>query len=373
MQIYARYIANRIMGPFLLISMSLTGLVWLAQSLKFIDFIVNRGLDAVMFLYLSSLLIPSLLGIVLPIALFISVVVTYNRLASESELVVMRSAGISRVALIKPTLIVSILIVIIGYLISLYLLPSSYREFKDMQAFIRDNYVSVLLQEGVFNSPTKDLTVYIRKIGENGKLEGMLMHDNRIKHKPVSMMAEEGELIKTPKGPRFILKKGNRQEIDHQSNNISLLYFDRYALDMSSFTTKSSNRWREPEERYLHELFIDESGSEKQINKLRIEGHNRITWPLYSMLMALLGLTPFIGGEFNRRGQLKKILYASVAAVIIISSAVAMRNIANKNPDLSFLMYLWVLAGISGVLFYLLRENKKNRERISTNSQQAGT
>jgi lipopolysaccharide export system permease protein len=228
-----------------------------------------------------------------------------------------------------------------------------------MQAFIRDNYVSVLLQEGVFNSPTKDLTVYIREIDDDGKLKGLLMHDRRVVNKPITMMAEEGKLIKTKQGPRFILVKGNRQEIDHTNNELSLLYFDRYALDLSTFTTKSSNRWREAEERYLDELFYPKNNTGAQhFQKLRAEGHNRITWPMYSILLTLLALVPFVGGEFNRRGQGRKILLVSIGAIAFIGVAISMKNIVAKNADYTLIMYGLVLGGIVILTSTLLRNHR---------------
>lgn len=357
MLIYARYIAARIMGTLVLIAMSLTALIWLAQSLRFIDFIVNRGLNTSMFLYLSSLLIPSLLGIVLPIALFLAVLITYNKLTTESELTVLKSAGMSKYALIKPALIVAFWVMMAGYLISLYLLPTSYREFKDLQAFIRDNYVSVLLQEGVFNSPTKDLTVYVRKINNDGNLKGMLMHDRRDAAKPITMMAEEGRLVKTPSGPRFILINGNRQEIDHANNQLSLLYFDRYALDLSTFASKPSKRWREPEERYLNELFSPEEGS-GHVQKLKAEGHNRITWPLYSVFFAMLALIPFIGGEFNRRGQWQRMLIVSCIALIAIGIPIFMKNVVAQSAEATYFMYVPIIGGILVCYFMIMRNHR---------------
>lgn len=365
MQIYARYIVGRILGPLLLIAISLTALVWLAQSLRFLDFIVNRGLDTAMFLYLSSLLIPSLLVIVLPIALFISVTIAYNKLVTESELVVMISSGISKLKLIFPAVFMSLWVCALGYAITMYILPSSYREFKDLQAFIRDNYVSVLLQEGVFNSPTKNLTVYIREINEDGKLYGMLMHDRRTPEKPVTMMAESGKLTKTELGPRFILENGNRQEIDRSGSQISLLYFDRYALDLSAFTSKGNQRWREPEERFLDELFNPQDETPPRLyDKLRAEAHNRIVWPLYSFLLALIAMTPFITGEFNRRGQWQKILYSSIISLVYIGIAIALKNSVAKTPQIIPLLYVVPIASIFGC-FYIFLKTPQSQKTLS--------
>ena len=73
---------------------ALTAAVWLAQSLRLVDLIVNRGLSAEMFLYLALLILPRFLDIVLPIGAFIAVLFVFNRLMTESELVVMRACGL---------------------------------------------------------------------------------------------------------------------------------------------------------------------------------------------------------------------------------------------------------------------------------------
>ena len=100
-----RYILRQCFGAMVFITAALSAAIWLAQSLRLIDLIVNRGLSADVFLYLAILILPRFLDIVLPIGAFIAVLFTFNRLITESELVVMRSAGLSHVALAKPVFI----------------------------------------------------------------------------------------------------------------------------------------------------------------------------------------------------------------------------------------------------------------------------
>ncbi len=78
MQRHQRYILRQLLGPFLLISVGLTAVIWLTQSLRFIDMIVNKGLSLSSFLYFSMLLLPTFLGVILPIALFSAIHFTYN-------------------------------------------------------------------------------------------------------------------------------------------------------------------------------------------------------------------------------------------------------------------------------------------------------
>lgn len=357
MQLYNRYIILTLLMPVLVITLTLTGIIWLTQSLRFIDLIVNRGLDVSTFLYLSTLLIPSLLIVIMPIALFSSVLYVYNRLISDSELIVFKSAGLNRMSLAKPALFVAAVVALVGYGISLYLLPASYREFKDTQAFIRNNYASVLLQEGVFNTPTKGLTVYIESRQNNGMLEGILVHDGRDPEKPVTMMAQEGKLVQTASGPRFDLINGNRQEIDSEEGNLSLLYFDSYPMDLSVYTDVGKRRQREPEERYLGELFFPDESNDDFKKRLLAEGHHRLSWPLYSFVLTLVALTSLFTGQFNRRGQWKRILMSTVFAVGLVGLDLGLKSAVASQPALAFLKYANVMV-ICGVCIYIMATSR---------------
>ena len=150
------------MGPFLLVTLGLTAVVWLSQSLRIIDLIVNKGLSFSAFLLMSMLVLPTFLGAILPIAFFCSLLFVYNRLTIDSELVCLRAAGISQWSLAKPALVMATIIVVISYAIGMYVMPISHREFKERQFVLRSEHSALLLEEGSFNSLTEGVTVYIR-------------------------------------------------------------------------------------------------------------------------------------------------------------------------------------------------------------------
>ena len=92
---FTKYVLRQLFVGMVLVTLGLTTIIWLSQSLRFIEMIVNRGLTAGMFVYLTMLPLPNFLVIVLPIALFTVVVFTYTKLINDRELVVMRGAGLS--------------------------------------------------------------------------------------------------------------------------------------------------------------------------------------------------------------------------------------------------------------------------------------
>src|SRR5438046_4298351 len=82
-----RYILRQCFGVMLFVTGALSAAIWLAQSLRLIDVIVNRGLSIEIFLYLALLIFRRFIYIVLPIGSFISVLFTFNLLASDNDMV----------------------------------------------------------------------------------------------------------------------------------------------------------------------------------------------------------------------------------------------------------------------------------------------
>ena len=121
------YVLRQIVGPFLLFTLLLTLVVWMTQALRLLDLVINRGQSAGIFAYLTVLMLPSLLVVIVPIAFFGAALYALNRLNSDSELVVMWSAGISRLQIALPVLAAAGLAMAFTYACSLYLMPLGQR------------------------------------------------------------------------------------------------------------------------------------------------------------------------------------------------------------------------------------------------------
>ena len=356
---YNLYIAKTLLHSALLVTFSLTSIVWLTQALRFIDFIVNQGISTRAFLTLTMLLIPSLLLMILPVGLFAATIFTYNKLQNDSELIAMEAAGLSLWRLAMPMIMVCSGVVVLAYVISLYLMPASQGRFRDMQAFLRNNYVSLLLQEGVFSSPVEGLTVFVRQREKDGTFKGILVHDSRNEAASITMMAETATLMETPQGPRFLLNNGNRQEM--QEGKLSLLNYESYVLDVSLYASQAAERRPDIREKFITELFREaENAPPAQASELRAEAHQRLVWPLYSMTLPIVGLAVLLSGQFNRRGQAKRIVATVLAATALLMAALALRASSAGNPAMVVLTYASALLPIVWAL-YILRESRVNR------------
>jgi lipopolysaccharide export system permease protein len=350
MRQYERYLFSHLLWPTVLITVSLTGIVWLVQMLRFLDFILNRGLSLGDFLYLTGLMLPSLLLILLPITLAIAVIYTYNKLTMESELVVLNAVGISKWQLTRPAILMGVACMLICYSLSFYIAPESNQRFRDIRSLFRDKYASVLLEEEVFNNPVDGVTVFVRERDKSNNLSGIVLHDNRNPQETVTMIAEQGRVEQTSAGPRFYLQKGMRQQ--RSNGRVSWLAFDDYAIEIA-FYGKTGERRKSAEEQSIGELFARDGLSDKEAAIYLAEATQRITWPIFAVALPLFALAVLFSSEFNRRGQARRMMVAAIGMAVLVLFYFALRSLMVKHDFLVFVQYLLVF-GTAAASIYVL-------------------
>lgn len=337
-----RYMFGQLAIGMVFVTIGLTCVIWLTQSLRFVEMIVNRGLTTGTFLYLTMLLLPSFLSMILPVALFAVVVFVYDKMITDREIVVMRGAGMSQNALARPALALALVVVAFGYLLNLFLLPESYRLFRELQWEIRYNYSHILLQEGTFNTLNNNFTVYVRERTEDAEMAGILVHDTRTPDKPKTYMATRGTMVNSRSGPRLVVFDGHLQEWDAKTHKLSILYFDRTTFEIAT-PSDGGIRYREPQERSLYELFHPETDAHleaKDFGKLIVEGHRRLTWPLHALTFTLIGLACMISGGFDRKLQTGRVILAVTIVVFLQAGILGLENLCARKLDLVPLIYV---------------------------------
>jgi lipopolysaccharide export system permease protein len=341
------YVLRQITGPFVLFSLILTLVVWMTQSLRMLDLVINRGQSAGIFLYLTMLILPSLLVVIAPIAFFGAALYALNKLNNDSELVVMWSAGISRFQLALPVIAASVLVMAITYSCSLYLMPLGQRTMKDKVFDIRADIGAAILREGAFTTPTEGLTVFIRELAAGGEIRGILVHDNREPKRPVTYLAESGVLAQTQEGARLIMQNGNIEQGDAGGARLSVLKFERYVFDLDQYAGPQRATDRDTSERYLPELLNPPFPVASQPVRRGVyiaEGHNRLSAPLYCLAFALIALAATTKGRMARMSYALRLSGAALLGAALRLVGYAAQGLAAGRPELSVLLYLLPLS-----------------------------
>lgn len=347
---FNRQVLKQLLIGMMLVTTILTGVLWLTQSLRFVDWIVNRGLDVGTFFTLIAMLIPNFLVVILPVAVAVTVLFVYNRLSNDRELVVMQAAGVSPLGLSRPVMIVAILIMMVSYGLYFTVLPASYTAFKEMQWLARQDYSRILIEEGQFTDVGNGVTIYVRDRDRDGTLRGIVVHDPGADPAPYTLIAERGSLVQGADGSQVILVNGSRQEVNENGRYLSVLYFERYTHDLAeNAVTDRATRYRDARERSLLEL-LDADGdltvSPQDLGKFKVEAHRRLTGPLTVLGYALVGTALLLTGPFLRSGQTRRTVIAAAIILALALGALGLENLAARHLVLVPLMYVLALTPI---------------------------
>lgn len=368
------YIFKQIVIGFLLICFSLMSIIWLSQSLRFLDLIVSKGITAGIFIKLTSLLMPRIFNILSPIALFAGVLFVYNRMLADQELIVMKSSGISPWQLVKPVILSGIILALFNVYVMNVGIPRAEIKFKDLEWRVKNNISQLMFREGEFTEIQDNLTVFISNHDDDGTVSGILINDERNPNVKSTTSAEKGLIVQTDQGPRIILINGSRQEINQRKGNFSSISFNQYSVDFGIKGTRK--RGKDTARTHSFEELIsalhNENLSSADQRKWFVEGNRRITSPLLAIVFALIACTGLLISNFNRRGQTKTVLASITAIVIIQALDLVSGNQASKHLSWLGVMYANVLLPIIGCITLLLKPELLNMFNVHSNLVRQG-
>jgi len=363
-----RYLIKNILSITLFVTLTLTMVIWLTQSLRFLELIVNSNAPTGIFLQLVALSLPKFLEVVLPLSLVTAIIFFYNKMASDNELIVMRACGINQTNLAKPAVYIALCVTFTLLSLSMWLAPAAHAKMQYLRQEIKAQYSAFLIQEGVFNNVTDGLTVYVRKQRPNGKLEGLLIHDSRKKDKPpITVMAKNGQLIVTEKAPSVIVYDGSRQQVNEQNNTLTRLNFAQYIIEIEGLKKQVNKRWRKANERSFWELLnpdLNNSLDVKYKKTFVAEAHKRITASLYALSLTMISLACLLVGPFNRRGQSKRILTAVALIIIFEGTSLGLANLAEQYLFAIIMMYALAIFPVLICAFLLTAQGELFRKKL---------
>ncbi len=333
---------------FVFILLTMTGIVWLSQSLRMIDWMVNKGVSFSLFLHLTMLVLPNFISIILPIALFIVVLFVYSKLTTDQELIVMKSVGMSPLALSRPALYFAGVLFGIAYLMSMLLVPYSVNSFRQMTFKIRNDLAHVAIKEGEFNKLPNDVTVYVRVFTPDGYLKGIMIKERKDADKKIVLVAEEGYFFVEDNVPKIMMKNGTRQEYNVQSGVFSSLQFEQYTMAFEEGAKKSGYiSTKESGQSFSRLLSVTrQEVGDKMFRTYKVEALSRIIQPFFVWAYLGIALIFVLLAPYNRRGNSIWIISSIIGVVLIQSMAIAFKNLSEKNLWFCILMVLNVLLPI---------------------------
>ena len=337
-----RYIFGTTFSAFLIVLVSLTGVIWVTQALRDIDVLTNQGQTLLVFVGITGLAIPLLVLVIAPLALVVAVVHVLNKLSTDSELIVMNASGMSPWLLFRPFLAAAAVVSLIVAVTSAYLAPKGVRELRNWIMQVRADLVSNIVQPGRFTTLERGLTFHIRERRPDGLLLGIFIDDRRDQKEHISILAEQGTLLKNERGTFLVLENGNVQRKESSQRDPAVVSFDRYAFDLSQFSGGPQTRRLAVRERYLWELMAPDpkdSLYRAQPNQFWAEMNDRIAAILYPLAFVIVTYA-YLGAPRTNRQSRGMSLASAIAAIFVLRvGGFACTVFAAHYPSAVFLQY----------------------------------
>ena len=320
MSLVETYVFRTVRTAFLASLGVLTAVIWITQALRQFDLLTTKGQSMITFLMVTLLTIPSLVAVIAPVALFIAVIYALNKLNSDSELIVMSAAGVSPTRLLRPFVKLTVMVTILVAIMTLWAIPWSFRELRDLVMKIRADFITNVVHEGTFTTLDQGFIFHYRERGPDGSLRSLLMEDRRDPDHISSYLAEEAHTFEVDDNNYLVLSKGSVQRHEPQSKDAAIVVFDRYAIDLAQFGAEGDGAPLRPRERSTRDLILlDHSNPmiKQQEGRFRSELHDRFVSPLYALSFGLIAFVALGQARTTRQGRGTAILVAVVVVLLL--------------------------------------------------------
>jgi lipopolysaccharide export system permease protein len=326
--------------------------------LRDIDLMTNQKQTILVFIAITGLIIPLLILVIAPIALVSAMAYVLNKLGTDSELIVMNAAGMPPFRLFRAFLAVTVVVSVLVTAISAYVAPEGLRMLRRWLTEVRTDLVSNIVQPGRFTTIESGLSFHIRERRANGLLVGIMLDDRRNEKERVTILAEQGAIVKNERGSFIVLENGSIQRHEAKQRDPSIVMFERYAFDLSQFAGAPQAITYSVRERYLWELFAPDPKDPiymAQPGQFRSEFHDRLMAPLYPFAFAVIAFA-FLGAPRTTRQSRAWSMMSVIGNVALLRLIGFASTVVGVNmPAALAVQYVAVFGTIAAGLYAISR------------------
>ncbi|WP_228344508.1 LPS export ABC transporter permease LptF [Venatoribacter cucullus] len=329
--IILRYLVRELSGTFFAVTTVLLMIILSGRLIKTMA-AAAAGEVSVEFILLALLYrLPYFLDIIIPLALYMSILIGYGRLYAESEMTVLTATGFSDRKLLAYSMIPALFMMLMVALSSMYLSPLGAQKTEDLYVEEAKRTEFELLAPGRFQSALKGSRVTYTESLSSDKQQ---MNHVFIADGDSLIVAERGTQYVSPEtGSRFLeLHEGRRYDLTPGSAELQVLDFERYGVRMSQ---------EQAERRQLRKealATLDLIGSDNPLYVAQLH------WRISLILLVPIGtLMAFPLSRVNpRQGRFARMFPALMLFMVYVSMLAGLVGLVEKGRVSPYLS-LWLV------------------------------
>jgi LPS export ABC transporter permease LptG/LPS export ABC transporter permease LptF len=192
-------VIREVMPPTLLGLLLFTFILLLKDIPTLLGTLISRNADAQTILRVFVNLLPSIFAVTIPMAFLLGVLISFGRMASDSEIVAMRASGLGPGRLLRPVLALSVMTGLLSFYVNAVALPRSNQAFREIFYTLIVAGARTRVQPRVFNTdlvPGGRVVLYVSDISaETAEWHDVFIYDTQNPRQPRAILARRGHLL----------------------------------------------------------------------------------------------------------------------------------------------------------------------------------
>ncbi len=355
------YILRQAIWPLLAAIGALGLLALLTQSISTLDLIIDQRQTLFTYLEITALALPQLLALIVPLGVFVATLYAMNRMQNDAELIVCSAAGMGRWQIAAPVVKLAIVALLANLAINMWLQPMSFSHMRVKLFEVRADLAAKLIRPGEFYQPAPGLVIYVKESQGGTRMTDLFIKDQTDPGEARIYSAKYGEFteVSSDVGPKLAINlRDTTTQIVRRGEPPIFGQSDESTFLLDDFLESPGSVHFKLSDRYVHQLLFpdwNEPWDWLNLGALQAEGHYRLSSPLYNLAFALIALAAVLGGQFSRMGYTRRIVIASVTALLVRLTGFAVQGAAADDPSLNILQYAVPLTTSAGALLLLVK------------------
>ncbi len=238
--IFRKFVTDLI-AFFLIVSLSLSLIAWIIQSVNYLDFISKDGHGFKVYFSFISLNFPKVFSKIIIFSYFISLFYIIQKYQSNNEILIFWTNGISKIRMVNFIIKVSIIFTIVQILLVYFVVPKSQNYSRDFLRTSNIDLFTSLITEKKFIDTVKDFTIFVDNIDMNGNMENIYLKDSVNQLNTQIISAKTGKIIEKGSNKYLNLNFGQILDITNDNfNKTKIIKFNNTTFNLSNFKTKST-------------------------------------------------------------------------------------------------------------------------------------
>jgi lipopolysaccharide export system permease protein len=291
-----RYIFKLVAGPMLGVFLIAASLLILDKMLKLFDFVASEGGPVKIVFQMLANLLPEYASLAIPLGMMLGILLAFRKLATSSELDVMRAVGLSYTRLLRVPYLIALALMVLNLAIVGYLQPKARYYYEQLQFELRSGALGASIKVGEFTTLKDRMALRIERSEDEGrKLMGIFVRVADGKGQVLSVSAREGRFLALKEHPDTIILRLTDGQIVQDTPGVTprVLSFSQHDLPIDLPGIEKFRQREGEREQVLTELLQigwNDNTSQQVRNETRANFNYRLVEVVMMLLLPLLAV-----------------------------------------------------------------------------------